>query len=104
MDKDDLSRDSYDAIIIEAEKFHHDLTLQFGVLSGSFDTENEYLTASENMIMDWIENWDIDNVIDEIFYDNQPNKVDFKKCLDKIISNINEVKKIPIKARKFDER
>ena len=31
MDTDELSKETYRAIIIEAEKFHHDLTLQFGL-------------------------------------------------------------------------
>jgi len=35
MDTDDLSREAYDAIIIEAERLAHDLTLHFGVLSSS---------------------------------------------------------------------
>jgi hypothetical protein len=31
MDTDDLSREAYQAVIIEAEKFNHDLTLRFGL-------------------------------------------------------------------------
>lgn len=103
MDTDDLSRDTYDAIIIAAERFHHDLTLQFGVLSGSCDSEDKYLNASENMIKDWIDNWDINEVIDEIFYDNPPSKNDFKKQLDRILQNITKVRQIPIEQRKFDD-
>ena len=34
IDTDDLSDRTYKAILLEAEKFHHDLTLQFGLLSG----------------------------------------------------------------------
>ena len=33
MDTDDLSNETYKAVIIEAEKFNHDLTLQFGILA-----------------------------------------------------------------------
>jgi hypothetical protein len=43
MDTDDLSRDSYEGILIEAEKLVHDLTLQFGVLSGDCKNETENL-------------------------------------------------------------
>ena len=103
MDTDDLSRNTYNAIIIEAEKFHHDLTLQFGILSGGIGTEDEYLTVAESMIKNWIKNKRLDDVIDDIFHDNQPNKADFKKCLDKILSNINNVRQIPLKERKFDK-
>jgi len=35
MDTDDLSNETYEAVIIEAEQFHHNLTLHFGVLAGS---------------------------------------------------------------------
>jgi len=35
MDTDDLTNKTYNAILGEAEKFHHDLTLQFGLLSGA---------------------------------------------------------------------
>ncbi len=31
MDTDDLSKEAYEAIIIEAERFSHDLTLHFGL-------------------------------------------------------------------------
>ncbi|MDQ6762709.1 MAG: hypothetical protein M3015_08780 [Bacteroidota bacterium] len=39
MDTDELSSKTYRAIIIEAEKFNHDLTLQFGVLASSCTDE-----------------------------------------------------------------
>ena len=32
MDTDDLSKPTYDYIILECEKYNHDLTLQFGIL------------------------------------------------------------------------
>jgi hypothetical protein len=34
MDTGDLSEETYRAIMIETEVFNHDLTLQFGLLSG----------------------------------------------------------------------
>ena len=33
MDTDDLSIPTYTGVIIETEKFNHDLTLQFGLLA-----------------------------------------------------------------------
>lgn len=33
MDTDDLSNEVYNVILVEAEKFNHDFTLQFGLLS-----------------------------------------------------------------------
>ena len=35
MDTDDLSIPTYNGIIIEAENFNHDLTIQFGVLASN---------------------------------------------------------------------
>jgi hypothetical protein len=43
MDTDDLSNETYEAVIIEAERFHHNLTLHFGLLAGQCDTEEECL-------------------------------------------------------------
>ena len=102
MDTDDLSRDTYDAVVIEAEKFHHDLMLQFGVLAGSCSEEEEYLNKVQVMINDWLLNWDIQEIIEEIFYERWPNEIEFKKCLSIIIDNICLVKNIPIEQRKFD--
>lgn len=103
MDTDDLSIDTYNAIIIEAEKFHHDLTLQFGVLSGSCSTEEEYLIKSRDLINDWLVSWDIQELIDEIFYEKQPDEAELKKCIKQILDNIENVRKTPIEQRKFDE-
>jgi len=38
----------------------------------------------------------------DIFFDDTPRKQDFKKVLDKILTNIEKVRKIPIEQRKFD--
>lgn len=50
MDTDDLSREAYKAIITEADKFDHNLTLQFGLLAENCESEEEYLLESENLI------------------------------------------------------
>ncbi len=102
MDTDDLSVETYKAILIEAEKFHHDLTLQFGVLAGDCKTDNEYLDVSESMIKEWLTDLDLEEIIMDIFFDNPPSKKDFKKILDKLLINIENVRKTPIEKRKFD--
>lgn len=43
MDTDDLSRESYDGILVEAEKLTHDLTLHYGLLSYNCKDETEYI-------------------------------------------------------------
>lgn len=50
MDTDNLSREAYCAIIAEAEKFNHDLTLQFGLLSGNCNDEQEFIDKSAQLI------------------------------------------------------
>lgn len=102
MDTNDLSRETHTAIIDTAERFHHDLTLQFGVLASDCKTDDEYLDKSESMIKEWLTDWDLEEVIMDVFFDDQPSKRDFKKTLDKILTNIDKVRKIPIEQRKFD--
>ena len=102
MDTNDLSRETHRAIIDTSERFHHDLTLQFGVLAGSCDTDDKFLEESEVMIREWLNDWDLDEAITDIFYDHPPDIKDFKKVLDKLLSNIVVVRKIPMEQRKFD--
>lgn len=102
MDTDDLSQETYSAIIVTAERFHHDLTLQFGVLAIGCATDNDFLDESESLIKEWLTDWDLKEVIMDVFYDNAPRKQDFKKALINILTNIGQVRKIPIEQRKFD--
>jgi hypothetical protein len=102
MDTNDLSRETHSAIIVTAERFHHDLTLQFGVLASYCKTDNEYLDKSESMIKEWLTDWDLEEVIMDIFFDDVPRKQDFKKVLDKTLINIEKARKVPIEQRKFD--
>ena len=43
MDTGDFSEEAYKAIIVEAEMFNHDLTLQFGLLSSDCKNENDFI-------------------------------------------------------------
>ena len=76
--------------------------MQFGVLAENCKTDNEFLYESESLIKDWLTDWDLEEVIIDIFFDDPPGKQDFKKTLDKIMTNIEKVRKIPIERRKFD--
>ena len=102
MDTDDLSRETYKAVIDTAERFHSDLTLQFGILAEDCDTDNEFLDKSEAIINDWLTDCGLNDVIMDIFFDNPPKKIDFEKTLKMILSNIEKVRGIPIEQRKFD--
>jgi len=100
MDTDDLSQEAYEAVIIEAERFNHDLTSQFGLLSSECKNEKEYLEKSILLIHE------LKKIkpgeFEDIFFDVIPNKKDLNKALDTILANIENVKKIPEKKRHFD--
>jgi len=100
MDTDDLSEEAYVAIIIEAEKLTHDLTLHFGVLSSDCEDETEYIQKSRELAENLLQLNDFD--LEDIFWGNPPDKDKLKVTLNKIIKNIEKVSKIPIDKRKYD--
>ncbi len=102
MDTDDLSIPTYKGIISEAEKFNHDLTLQFGVLASSCNDDDDYLNQSENLIKDWLQENDFEDIIDNIFFGQKVNEDAFRKNLNKILSHIAEIRKTPIELRGFE--
>ena len=100
MDTDDLSREAYEAIIIEAEKFSHDLTLQFGVLSYRCQDELEFIKKSKKlaeniMVLD-------DYEIEDLFFGNSLPRKQLEITLMQIIRNIEELNSIPINKRHYD--
>jgi hypothetical protein len=100
MDTDDLSIDTYKAIILEAEKFNHDLTLQFGMLSGGCKSEEDYLNESVKLIN---EIRDLSNEeLNDLFFGKDPNKKKLIETLDQMINNIEQVKIIPKSERTFE--
>jgi hypothetical protein len=100
MDTDDLSQEAYKAIMIEAERFNHDLTLRFGVLSGDCNDEEEYLDKSLLLIekLKKAKKYQLE----DIFFGNVPNQEKLNNTLDRITENIAKVKKIPFNKRHFD--
>ena len=100
MDTDDLSRESYDGILIEAERLTHDFTLHYGVLSGDCKNETEYIDKAEKLTRKIMqaEDWELD----DLFWGNPPEKERLEFTCKKILVNIEKVKTIPIEKRKFD--
>ena len=88
MDTDELSNETYKAIIYTSDKFHEDLTLQFGLLADDCRTDNEFLDKSESLINNWLMVCDINELIPYIFYENPPNAKSFLKTLSKILTKI----------------
>ena len=101
MDTDELSEETYKAIIITSEKFNHNLTLQFGVLASVCSDDNDYLLKANNLIIEWKS--DLSNSINEIFFDTaKPAASTFENLLSNIQSKIEKVINIPIEKRKFE--
>lgn len=92
MDTGDLSEETYRAIMVEAEIFNHDLTLQFGLLSGNCKDENDFVEKSIRLINEMEKYDEVD--LDDLFFGNPPKMNEFKIALKKILNNIVELKKI----------
>jgi len=100
MDTDDLSTEAYQGIIIEAEKFNHDLTLQFGVLASRCKDEDEYLDKASDLISE-LRSLDEEELFD-VFFANLPDTKSLNLTLDRIIENISKVRKIPKEQRHYE--
>jgi hypothetical protein len=100
LDTDDLSQEAYKAVILEAERFHHDLTLQFGLLSYECSDENEFLEKSAQLILDLRQFKDDD--LPDIFFDDVPSIAALNKALTQILQNIETTRAIPFDERNFD--
>ena len=100
MDTDDLSRETYRGIIVEAEKLTHDLTLHYGLLSYDCENESEYIEKAEKLTREMLE---VDgNELEDLFWGEPPQKEKLHLTLKKILKNIEKVKSIPYDKRKFD--
>jgi hypothetical protein len=86
VDTDDLTHETYNAIMLEAERFNHDLTLQFGLLSYECENEDDFIVKSKWLINEMLEYEEDD--LDDIFFGNPPDIKDFHKALKKISNNI----------------
>lgn len=101
MDTDDLSREAYEGILIEAEKLSHDLTLHYGLLSGDCEDETEYLEKAEKLTKALLK-VDADH-LEDIFWGNALPKDKLDSTLNKILRNIEKIRKIPEEDRHYDD-
>jgi len=102
MDTDDLSIPTYNGILTEAEKFNRNLTLQFGVLASQCKDDDDYLDKAGILIKEWLNEEDFDDIIDNVFYGESVDYAEFKKILEKIITNIAEIRKTPMDKREYE--
>ena len=89
IDTDDLSDETYNAIMIEAERFDHNLTLQFGLLSYECKDEADFIKKSKQLIKQMLK-YNL-NDIDDMFFGEPPLKKDFHNALNKILENISKL-------------
>lgn len=84
--------ETYEGVIIEAEKFNHDLTLRFGLIASSCDNEKEYLTEAKKLIkqIQKAKKWKLQ----DIFFDAVPDKKQLHSTLEKILTNIIRIESI----------
>jgi len=88
MDTDDISTEAYRGILIEAEKFNHDLALQFGLIASSCKNEKEYLFKAKKSIKK-IRELDKSDLSD-MFFGLPPDKEHLLLTLKKILTNISD--------------
>jgi len=100
MDTDDLSYETHKAILREAETFDHNLTLQFGLLSGYCNDEEEFLDKSVELFNE-IKTYD-EVQLETIFLDNLTSREFLYETLDKILLNIEKVRTIHKENRAYD--
>jgi hypothetical protein len=91
IDTGDLSDKTYHAILSEAEKFHHDLTLQFGLLSDECDDEAMFITKSEELVREMM-TYD-ESEMDDIFFEDPPSRTAFRNALKRILEGISKLQK-----------
>lgn len=90
IDTGDLSDKTYKAIMIEAERFDHNLTLQFGLLSYQCKDEADFIKKANLLIKQMLKYNMAD--IDDMFFGEPPTKKDFHNALNKILENILKLK------------
>lgn len=98
IDTGDLTDKTYNAIMIEAENFDHNLTLQFGLLSYKCLDEADFIKKSTELIIK-MQHYNAED-LENMFFGEPPSKRDFHKVLKKILTNISLINKAPVEKQK----
>ena len=81
-----MSREANDAILLEAEKFTHHLTLHYGVLSSACEDEVDYIDKALEMTKEIMDADDCE--LNGLFWGYLPDKERLNFTLQTIINNI----------------
>lgn len=76
------------------------MTLHYGLLSYDCKNETEYIKKAEKLTKEIMEIEDYK--LDDLYWGNPPDKERLNFTLQKIIGNIEKIKKIPIEKRHYD--
>jgi hypothetical protein len=102
MDTNELSKETYKAVLLTAEIFNYDLSLHFGCMAGKCKNEEEYILNAQQFVNACLKYKHKESLMDDLFFGNPPNEKDFNNILLKILDNIQKVKQIPIEQRTFE--
>lgn len=91
MDTDELSRKAYKGILIEAERFTHDLTLHFGLLADKCKDESEYLVKSRILIGKLRDVKPLD--YPDVFFGEMLDPIKLHQTLDRMLKNIDSIER-----------
>lgn len=100
MDTDNLSREVYQGVLMEAEKLTHDLTLQYGLLAAECKNEADYIEQAILLTREILEA--DEEELEDIFWENVPDRKKLIFTLEKILDTIEQIKQIPIENRHYD--
>jgi hypothetical protein len=100
MDTDDLSEETYKAVLMEAGKYSRDLIMYFGMQARKCKNEEEYIAQSEDLIAS-LQEMDAEE-LRQLFFGNPPRKAALHKTLKKIMANLEKVKEIPPEKRNYE--
>lgn len=87
MDVNKLSKEIYNATLVDADAFDHELALQFKLIADESADETEYLKKSK-LLIEEIRNYD-DDEVEDLFFETNPSRIELNTTLDKILENIS---------------
>ena len=102
MEVSDLSQETITGTIVIAEHFHHDLTICFYNLLEDCNDDDDFLDQLSTMINSWLNNTELEYILEDIFSKNIPDENEFLNTLKTISDNIVKIYKKQMKNRNFD--
>jgi hypothetical protein len=96
----DLSNKAYKSIIIEAERFDHNLTLYYGMISGECEDEIEYLRKVKRFNHE-VSNMDVEH-LNDLFFGEPFNKKKLYATIKKVNDNLDKIRQIPKDKRHYE--